>query len=77
MFIFVICACRLIRRLLENQFKSVEICVLKVGEVVQTSEHPLSLDESKASVLYVQDKISTEAFSGARVKLERKECVNC
>ena len=45
------------------------ICVLKAGEIVQTSEHLLSLDESKASVSYVQDKISTEAFSGAGVKL--------
>ena len=52
-----------------SRTKSIEICALQAGEVVQISEHPLTLDESKASVSYVQDKISTAAFSGAGVKL--------
>ena len=35
----------------------------------QISEHPLNLDESKANVSYIQEKLSQEAFDGARVKL--------
>ena len=49
--------------------KSIEICALQAEEVVQISEHPLTLNDLKASVSYVQDKISTEAFTGAGVKL--------
>ena len=49
--------------------KSVEICALNAGELIQISEHPLTLDDARASVSYVQDKISNEAFSGANVKL--------
>ena len=36
---------------------------------MQISEHPLTLDESKASVNYVQEKVSQEAFNGAPIKL--------
>ena len=49
--------------------KSIEICSLKDGKVEQISEHPLNLDESKANVSYIQEKLSQEAFDGARVKL--------
>ena len=49
--------------------KSIEICVLRDGKVVQVSEHPLTLNETKANVTYIQEKLSQEAFSGERVKL--------
>ena len=49
--------------------KSIEICSLNDGKVVQVSEHPLTLDESKANVSYIQEKLSQEAFGGEKVKL--------
>ena len=36
---------------------------------MQVSEHPLTLEESKANVSYIQEKLSQEAFGGDRVKL--------
>ena len=49
--------------------KSIEICSLKDGKVVQVTEHPLTLDDAKANVTYIQEKLSQEAFSGENVKL--------
>ena len=49
--------------------KSIEICALKDGKVEQITEHPLTLDELKANVSYIQDKVSQEAFGGAKVRL--------
>lgn len=50
--------------------KSIEICYLRGEyEVVQKSEHPILLDEASAQVSFVQDKLSSEAFAGAPVKL--------
>ena len=39
------------------------------GEIVQRTEHPVSLDETTATVSDVQEKISREAFGEAAVKL--------
>lgn len=49
--------------------KSIEICVLRGEQVVQISEHPITIDESTANVTYVMDKLSREAFNGSKVKL--------
>ena len=48
--------------------KSIKICSLRNGKVEQISEDPLNLNESKANVSYIQQKLSQEAFDGARVK---------
>ncbi len=50
--------------------KSIEMCSLRAnGDVVQISEHPVTLDEANSSVTAIQDKLSQEAFDGARVRL--------
>ena len=49
--------------------KSIEICKLGGGEVIQVAEHPLTLDDSKATVTYITEKLSNEAFDGAKVRL--------
>ena len=49
--------------------KSIEICLPNDGKVVQITEHPQTLDDAKANVAYVQEKLSQEAFSGENVKL--------
>lgn len=50
--------------------KSIEICyVSNTNQVVAKSEHPITLDESSANVVCVQDKLSREAFGGAKVRL--------
>lgn len=33
------------------------------------TEHPLTLDDSRASVTYITEKLSNEAFDGAKVRL--------
>ena len=33
------------------------------------AEHPLTLDDSKATVTYITEKLSNEAFDGAKVRL--------
>ena len=38
-------------------------------DVVQRSEHPITLDESSANVESIQEKLSHEAFDGARTRL--------
>ena len=39
------------------------------SDIVQKSEHPVTLDETSANVTSVQEKLSREAFNGGRVKL--------
>ena len=36
---------------------------------MQVSERPLTLNESNASVSYIQEKLTQEAFGGDKVKL--------
>ena len=43
------------------------MCKLVGYEVIQVAEHPLTLDDSKATVTYVTEKLSNEAFDGAKV----------
>ena len=52
-----------------EQIDSKLICKLVGNEVIQVAEHPLTLDESKATVTYVTEKLSDEAFDGAKVRL--------
>ena len=49
--------------------KSIEICSLSDGKVVQVTEHPQTLDDAKANVAYIQEKLSQEAFIGENVRL--------
>ncbi len=46
--------------------KSIEMFTLRAnGDVIQISEHPVTLDEANFSVTAIQDKLSQEAFDGA------------
>ena len=36
---------------------------------MQVTEHSLTLDDTKANVVYIQEKLSQEAFNGENVKL--------
>lgn len=38
-------------------------------ELIQCSEHPLTLTEETANVQYVSEKLKTEAFSNQSVRL--------
>ena len=51
--------------------KSIEICCIRngSGEVVAKSEHPITLDENLANVPCIQEKLSQEAFGGAKIRL--------
>lgn len=37
--------------------------------MIQVAEHPLTPDDSKATVTYITEKLSNEAFDGAKVHL--------
>jgi hypothetical protein len=41
----------------------------ETNEVIAKSEHPITLEESSANVTSIQDKLSREAFSGAKFRL--------
>ena len=49
--------------------KSIEVCQMFGGWLVQRSEHPLTLTESTANVPHVTEKLRHEAFSNRPVKL--------
>ena len=49
--------------------KSIEIWNMMRGKLIQSSEHPLTISESTASVNQVAEKISHEAFGDRQVKL--------
>ena len=43
--------------------------MLRGEQVVQVSEHAVTIDDTTANVTYVIDKLSREAFSGSWVRL--------
>ncbi len=54
---------------MSSWIKSIELCTLKGSNPVILTEYPISLDDSTANVEYIQEKLSSEAFNGEKVKL--------